>query len=277
MVDEEIALPSIAEIEASTDLLSDPSRSVKVVRVRERFAVKVGITIAPLEAENMKFVATNSNVPISRVYDHFVDPETQKRYIIMDYIPGTDLQKLAPSLSEDQKRTVSKRIREALDELRRIPSLGYLGNLNRTPYYEGILSTLDHDPSISGPLDNEEQLNQGLLKCLAQRESPHYVRLLREPIQRTLRRHRAVFTHADIQPKNVMVAQNGVCADGSPDYRITLIDWGLAGWYPEYWDYCNSTAYCQGKPEWLELVPDIFDEYLLEYLMMRILYTSMFY
>ncbi|KAL4994376.1 kinase-like domain-containing protein [Aspergillus recurvatus] len=277
MADEGTVLPSIAEIEASTDILSDSSRSVKVVRVKERFAVKVGTSVAPLEAENMKFVAANSNVPIPKVYDHFVDPETQKRYIIMDYIPGTDLQKLAPCLAEDQKKTVSKRIREALDELRRIPSQGYFGNLNRTPYYEGILSTLDHDPSISGPFDNEEKLNQGLLKCLGQRESPHYVRLLREPIQRTFRGHRAVFTHADLQPKNVMVEQNGECADGSPDYRITVLDWSLAGWYPEYWDYCNSTVYCQGKPDWLELVPDIFDEYPVEYLMMRIFYTSMFY
>lgn len=68
----------------------------------------------------------------------------------MNYIPGTDLQKLAPFLPKDQKKTVSKRIREALDELRRILSQGYFGNLNRTPYYEGILSTLDHNPSISG-------------------------------------------------------------------------------------------------------------------------------
>ncbi|KAE8148648.1 kinase-like domain-containing protein [Aspergillus avenaceus] len=255
-----IVLPSIAEIEASTEILSDPSRSVKIVRVRERFAVKVGISIPPLEAENMKFIAANSKVPVPKVYDHFVDPETQKRYIIMDYIPGTDSQKLVRSLSEDRKKTVSKRIREALDELRRIPSQGYLGNLNRTPYYEGILSTLDHDPSISGLFDNEEQLNQGLLKCLGQREG-----------------HKIVFTHADLQPKNVMVEQKGVCEDGSPDDQITLIDWNLADWYPEYWDYSNSTVYCQGKPEWLELAPDIFDEYPVEYLMMRLFYTSMFY
>ncbi|PYH99866.1 kinase-like protein [Aspergillus ellipticus CBS 707.79] len=277
MSDETIVLPSIAEIEASTVLLSDPCRSVKAVRVRERFVVKVGASIAPLEAENMKFVASNSKVRVPKVHDEFVDPETRKRYIIMDYVPGTDLEKLAPFLSEDQKKTVSKRVREALDELRRIPSPGYFGNLNHTPYYEGILSTLDRDPSISGPFENEEQFNQGILKSLGQRESPHYVRLLGEAIQRTLRGHKTVFTHADLQPKNVMVEQNGVCEDGSPDYQITLIDWSLAGWYPEYWDYCNSTVYCQGKPEWLELVPDIFDEYPVEYLMMRTYYTSMFY
>ncbi|KAL4821803.1 hypothetical protein BDW67DRAFT_189733 [Aspergillus spinulosporus] len=207
---------SVAEIETSTDLLSDPSKSVKVVRVRERFVVKVGTFIPPLEAENMKFVAAISNVR-------------------------------------------------------------YLGNLNRTPYYEGILSTVDHDPNISSPFDNEEQLNQGLLKCLEKRESPHYVRLLREPIQRTPREHKTVFTHADLQPKNVMVEQKGVCEDGSPDYQITLVDWGLAGWYPEHWDYCNSSVYYQSRPDWLELLPDIFDEYPVEYLMMRILYTSIFY
>ncbi|KAB8208854.1 kinase-like protein [Aspergillus parasiticus] len=247
MADERIVLPSIAEIEASADILSDPSRSVKVVRVRERFAVKLGTSIAPLEAENMKFVAANIKVPVPKVHDHFVDPETQKRYIVMDYVPRTDLQKLAPSLPEDQKKTVSKRIRDALDELRRIPSQGYFGNLNRASYYDGILSTIDHDPSISGPFENEEQLNQGLLKCIGQSESPHYG-------------HKTVFTHADLQPKNVMVEQKGVCEDGSPDYQVTLIDWNLAG-----------------NPEWLELVPDIFDEYPVEYLMMRVFYASMFY
>lgn len=150
--------------------------------------------------------------------------------------------------------------------------------MNRTPYYEGILSTLDRDPSISGPFDDEQGFNQGILKCLGQRESPHYVRLLHEAIKRTLKGHRTVFAHADLQPKNVMVEQKGVCEDGSHDYRITIIDWDLAGWYPsEYWEYCNSTVYCQAKPEWLELVPDIFEEYPVEYLMMRIFYMSMFY
>ena len=35
-------LPTIAEIEAATDVLSMPDNSAKVVRVREHFAVKFG-------------------------------------------------------------------------------------------------------------------------------------------------------------------------------------------------------------------------------------------
>ncbi|PYH73603.1 uncharacterized protein BO88DRAFT_411001 [Aspergillus vadensis CBS 113365] len=187
----------------------------------------------------------------------------------MEYIPGSDLQKLAPSLPEDQKRKVSKRIKEVLNELRRIPSQGA---------FSLLLTTLDRDPSISGPFGDEEQFNQGILKCLGRRESPHYVRLLHQAIKCTLQGHRVVFTHADLQPENVMVEeQKGVWEDGSHDYQITIIDWDLAGWYPEYWDYCNSTVYCQAKPEWLGLFPDIFEEYPVEYLIMRIFYMSIFY
>ncbi|KAI2791696.1 hypothetical protein POX_c04565 [Penicillium oxalicum] len=88
---ERIDLPTVAEIEASPDVLSIRTNAIKVVRVRERFAVKFGYSIPPLEAENMKFVAHNSNVPVPTVHDNFLDRETQKRYIIMDYIPGMDL------------------------------------------------------------------------------------------------------------------------------------------------------------------------------------------
>ncbi|KAL4862894.1 hypothetical protein BDV12DRAFT_202610 [Aspergillus spectabilis] len=176
-----IELPSVTEIEASTD------------------TQQVG-------AESMNFVAANSKVFVPKVYDHFVDPEKKKRYIIMAHIPGTNLQRLSTSLTSVEKKVISKRIREALDEIRNIPSQGYLGNLNRTPYFEGIFYSPEHDPAISGPFESEGQLNEGLLKCLSQRESPHYVRLLRGPIiERTLKGHRTVFTHVDLQRKSAIV------------------------------------------------------------------------
>ncbi|KAJ5492698.1 hypothetical protein N7539_001444 [Penicillium diatomitis] len=270
-------LPTVAEIEASPDVLSVRTNAVKVVRVRERFAVKIGYSIPPLEAENMIFVAHNSNVPVPKVHDNFVDPETQKRYIIMDYIPGTDLEKLLPSLTTIEKKAISARIKCAVDELRQIPAQGYFGNLGYQPYYDGVLSSPDDNPTISGPFEDQEQMNQGILTRLGQKESPHYIRLLRGMVDRTLKDHKIVFTHGDLQPKNIMVERNGHQEDGSADFKITLIDWNLSGWYPEFWDFCNSTLYCQLKHDWLELIPDIFDQYPLEYLMMQVVYSSVFY
>ncbi|KAJ5339075.1 hypothetical protein N7452_005803 [Penicillium brevicompactum] len=124
-------LPTIAEIE------SIRTNAIKVVRVKERFAVKIGYSIPPLEAENMRFIAANSKVLVPKVHANFVDPETQKRYIVMDFVPGTDLQKLLPSLTPAEKKTVSKRIKDSICELREIATPDYLGNLNETPYIDG--------------------------------------------------------------------------------------------------------------------------------------------
>ncbi|PHH51545.1 hypothetical protein CFIMG_008663RA00001 [Ceratocystis fimbriata CBS 114723] len=100
----------------------------------------------------MIFIAANSKVPVSKVHDHVVDPKTQKRCIVMDYIPGINLEELLPSLTLTEKKTISKRIKDAIDELRRIPAQGYLGSLTRAPYADGVLSTPDDNPLISGAL-----------------------------------------------------------------------------------------------------------------------------
>lgn len=36
------------------------------------------------------------------------------------------------------------------------------------------------------------------------------------------------FTHADLCPRNIVVMNEHVAA---------IIDWGFAGWYPEYWEF----------------------------------------
>lgn len=68
----------------------------------------------------MRYVAANSKLSVLKVYASFIDPETKKRYIVMDFIPRADLQKLLLSLTPAEKTIVSERIKEAIDELRTI-------------------------------------------------------------------------------------------------------------------------------------------------------------
>ena len=44
-----------------------------------------------------------------KVHSNFVDTEAQKRYIVMDFIPGTDFPKLLPWLTSTEKTIISKR------------------------------------------------------------------------------------------------------------------------------------------------------------------------
>ena len=73
--------------------------------------------------------------------------------------------------------------------------------------------------------------------------------------------YRIYFSHADLHLDNVLVS-------GSPGERsvAAIIDWGMSGWYPEYWEYCkmlfgvaNLAFYKEG---WL---PAVLEEYDLEH------------
>ncbi|PWY90303.1 kinase-like protein [Aspergillus sclerotioniger CBS 115572] len=242
-----IRLPTVAEIEAATGLISTPDASDKVVRVNEHFAVKMGHGVTLIEAENMRFLAANSKVPVPKVYAAFRDPDTKKTYNVMQYLPGDTLQTILPSLELAEKSIICKLIKNAITELRSIPPPDYFGMLNRQPYLDGVFWTKGLDPKISDHMVN-----------------------------RTLNGHRIVFTHGDLQPKNIMVERLEDCGGGL-EFKITLLDWESAGWYPEFWDFCNATIACRFKPDWLELVPDILDQYPVEFLMMQVVYASVFY
>ncbi|PIG85141.1 hypothetical protein AARAC_010575 [Aspergillus arachidicola] len=204
---ETIRLPTVAEIETATEIISTQDTSAKVVRVNKHFAVKMGHGVTLVEAENIRFLAANSKVPVPKVHAAFKDPGTKKTYIIMQYF---------------------------------------------------------HD------------MNLAIIEKLRQTESEPYIRLLRNMVNRTLNGHRTIFTHGDLQPKNIMDEKlRG--RDGCPEFKITLLDWESAGWYPEFWDFCNATIACRFKPDWLELVPDILDQYPVEFLMMQVVYSSVFY
>ncbi|KAE8344332.1 hypothetical protein BDV24DRAFT_160474 [Aspergillus arachidicola] len=89
-----IDLPTLVQIREATDFLSVADSSYKVVRVKNRLAVKFGNGISPAEAEIMKLLAANSKVPVPKVYATFKEPEIKITFIIMEYISGDNLQTL---------------------------------------------------------------------------------------------------------------------------------------------------------------------------------------
>ena len=113
-------------------------------------------------------------------------------------------------------------------------------------YLEGVFWTDGLDPKISGPFANQRDMNRAIIEKLRRTESDLYIRLLQNMIDQTLNSHRNVCTHADLQPKNIMVERCLGLGDGNgcPGFRITLLDWESAGWYPEFWDFCNATIAC---------------------------------
>nr|POE71932.1 hypothetical protein CFP56_11808 [Quercus suber] len=271
-----LTLPTISDVVASTHVLSSADSFTTVVRVGKQFAVKYGRGVHLLEAENMRFLASTS-VPVPKVYGFMEDQESNRSFIVMDYFEGMTLQKILPSLTSEEKQDVFSQIKQALDHLRALSPPDFLGSIGRKPFADGIFTTDPIDPVTSGPFENQSQMNEGILRRLSENCGPEHVKLLRKVIESTLKGHRTVFTHADLQPKNILVRRTGISnSEKGSTFDIRIIDWEMSGWYPEYWEFCNATVWDDLHPEWLAASQNIMNIYPSEYLMLKLIRSVVF-
>lgn len=276
----DIELPTLSEIRASTIKLSEKTEIKQIYRVRDNLAVKCGVAVKPLEADTIAFVADNTNVQVPKVHGTLTDETTNEHFIVMDLSPGETLESLMPSLSKSERLEIALLIKEALAELRNIPDPGYLGGVRRSPITHDMFWTPEPaDPRVKGPFENEAAFNQGLLLRLDTVPSmtPAFRKLISDLFTEALKGHKTVFTHGDLQPKNILVQRREKMGAGGGQFKITLIDWEDAGWYPEYWEYCQAIVAAQFRSDWLEMVQEIMPTYGYEYAVMQVVFHVLYY
>lgn len=287
-------LPTNAQIEASRDVFTDFSGR-KVVRVGKHFVVKYGINIDIIEGENMLFVRKSTTISVPKVYALYTDSSTRKNYIVMENVEGETLASRWPSLTESQKVAIVTKLKQCFDELRQLPSPGYFGSLGKRPLLDDIFYTREKTPSINGPFENEDAINEAMAQkytfeapCRKNYKADFY----RQALPRVFCRHAPKFTHADFQRKNFIVrvdssevglwndcqrqnskiqdvsAGDGLWAAKRPaedKFNVTIIDWEKAGWYPSYWEY--GIAHCavgRWDDDWGLFLRDMLTPYYAE-------------
>ncbi|KAI9669837.1 MAG: hypothetical protein M1817_004578 [Caeruleum heppii] len=240
-------IPTPSEIRSDGVLLSHPSReTVKVVKMSSQIAVKYGVDVSLSEGTTMQFVAAHCSSCPPTVWAMFSDPITidgvqmTENFIVMDFIPGMTLEAAWSSLTADERLTIGNQVKVLLEGLRstRLPDPAYLGGVYNGRYNDGIFWTVPEDPAICGPFPNEGAFNEGMLRRLGGLTDSAHLRLLRGLFDQLFSGHRTVFTHGDLQAKNIMVEplQSVAQDETQRRFKITLIDWELSGWYPEYWE-----------------------------------------
>jgi hypothetical protein len=268
-------IPSIEEIESSSNRLNQ-NGAHRAVRVGEHFVVKYGELVYALEADNMMFISKQTSIPVPQLYAVFRSPvKPAVLYIVMQYIHGNTLMAEWPIMSEAQKSAVGKKLRSYFAQLRELPSPSYYGSRGRGHMPNSIFWDAEGaylNPAISGPFETEADFNNGIvLKSRSVDEqnkrrgykTDFYERFL--PV--VLRGHSPTFTHGDFQRKNVIVRRNeqNELEGHEDDYEVTLIDWEMAGWYPDYWEYCAAACAFAFSDDWADKVGDILDPYPVEY------------
>lgn len=200
-------LPSIAEITSSKQVISAQRGQRYVVRVGEHYVAKYGRDIDLIEGENMLFVRQSCNIGIPEIYAIFRDQETNANYIIMEYIPGETLTSQWNDLNESVKANIVAKLRIDLDELRRVPAQGYYGKLRRRAYFDEIFMSLEEDDQarICGPFETESQFIEAIVQRYVKNGFPQRGEYLRRVLRTVLCAHPIVFTHNDLQRKNIII------------------------------------------------------------------------
>lgn len=60
-------------------------------------------------------------------------------------------------------------------------------------------------------------------------------------------KHKINFTHNDLKPSNIVIRDGHISG---------IIDWGLAGWYPDYWEYNSATRITAPRPDCWKIILD---------------------
>lgn len=226
-----------------------------------------------MEAWTMLYLRNTTSIPVPTVYAILTNKSNKHNIIIMEYIPHQSLDKAWSSLTAGEKEDTAKQLATYFAELRTLPSLGFFGrslppefgNLDKGPLPDFLFTPFAREKGFGGPFETIEQLGKGLGDSMKGNDSaePERREFYNRLIPMILDEGPPVFTHGDIQLRNLI----------RKDGKVIIIDWGLCGWYPAWWEYCYTVWAADFTTDWPAYIPKFLSEYPKELCLTLILRT----
>ena len=199
-------------------------------------------------------------VPIIVCYGEHTNSDHAPVSILMTRMPGKMLSKdIWEAFRPEEKATFISEMKSYIDTMRHWKSpwngKDYICSVAGT----SIRSLRVPNQSI-GPCKSEEEFNNLLMQPTQDtyvQSFPHYERdLMRSKELLFSKAHKMVFTHGDISQYNILVMPDG--------HVSAILDWELAGWYPEYWEYSMAWRFAPRGDWWFEIVTKLSEGRFLE-------------
>lgn len=229
------------DLQSADDVLPNKT-GARLVWADSDMVVKFGPEVRMAEAEALHLVSESTTIAAPQLKSAYtLDGVT---YIVMSSEPGETLSGYWDSASESTRNDVLYQLSDYVQQLRAIKG-EFIGGIDHSPCQDGVfLGTWgDYWHYTYGPYDTEDDLNEGIVQALKDRMPPQVLHeldpdspfamgeyLLYQTV-RGLGGHEVVFTHADLHPGNIIVRS---------DDTVVLLDWRLAGFWPEYWEFYRA-------------------------------------
>lgn len=244
------------DLQRARDICPSKSGS-RLALVDSNLVVKYGHDVRLAEAEALYLVYARTTIAAPKIHAAYILDGVG--YIDMSYEEGEPLEHYWDRVSEWDQDRVLEQLRDYVDQMRKIRG-DFIGGFDRSPCRDGIFEASygGHKRYSYGPFESEESFNEGVIQALRDRlppkvrESEHNMEsnffnseyFLYQAI-RELKDHDIVFTHADLHPGNIIVR-----ADGTP----VLLGWGLAGLWPDYWEFYRAMHHKPWRASWDRMV-----------------------
>lgn len=210
-------------------------KSTKVRRVGASTVVKYTVRPHPGEAAAMELVRTQTRIPVPALRRSLYDAKRGVHLLVMEFVPGRQLEQCWPSLSLLSKVWVLWKVRSYIHQLRavrpRLPNVpGPVGDqplecIGRffTHYDAGPFATYDE---LAGWFSHKLEVAKKMGKCAPDAAGFD----ASEPL---------VMTHQDLCPRNFILGDDG---------QLWLVDWEWSGFYPRGFEYAAMAYYRNGVP-----------------------------
>ncbi|KAF2161289.1 hypothetical protein M409DRAFT_28327 [Zasmidium cellare ATCC 36951] len=238
------ALPTTAEVRARAGCDDGGYVAFPDLKLFVKFGRSHNVSLE--EAQMLQAVRRafpNNQIPVPELVAWRAEDEIN--YIYMSLIPGTTLESCWPELTLEEKTRISDQLGRMVSSLRSIhkaPGTEYVGiwpislaqalhqlidrRLPRSRTRESNVFPRPNDRPSSKFCNISRR--SSILGFALETHGGKAARPISTPSSGIY------FSHGDLHLHNIMVA-------GTPGSRRVsgLVDWGFAGWFPEYWEYYN--------------------------------------
>lgn len=215
------------------------SEAPGLFKVDSETVLKTGRATRMAEAAALRLVREKTSVPVPEVYDAYMRQDKPDcGVILMEFIEGDTLHDVWGDLDDIQKDSITTQLRGHFEQLRAIKS-GFIGSVDGTYCEDQIFSD---DRGAYGPFKSDNEFRQGCINAMYECRRTHWSETVAGFI-RALPPGEIVLTHNDLHPRNIIVRDGTV---------VAIIDWELAGFYPEYWEYVKAWYRAGVDEPWVE-------------------------
>ncbi len=215
--------------------------------------IKFGDSVTISEANALRFVASNTSIPVPTVYHAFT--YHGMAYILMERIRGETIAQKWHSLSDASKSSIFSQLKRMLQELRCVPcETDGVSNLDGGPIHDYRLRTSSWGPFCTIADFHLSLRNNVTLKSL---DSPNSLSpAVVCDLKRIATFHKSVLdapvlAHGDLSSLNILIRD---------DIVVGIIDWDTAGWLPYYWEYTEAWHAYPQNLFWRNEVKNFLDE-----------------